>query len=158
MEGTAGDAGDAPSSAAWAALAVLTLINLFNYLDRYVVPAVAESIARSPSSAPRTARLGQLFSAFFVVYMVAAPIFGAYGGRVWRLRLVAGGVALWSIATAAGGLAHSYGALLGSRGAVGIGEARICGHRPRSARGLFPGTTPRARLRHFYAAIPVGGA
>ncbi|PYP30748.1 MAG: MFS transporter, partial [Gemmatimonadetes bacterium] len=28
-------------------LAVLTLINLFNYLDRWVVAAVAESIKRS---------------------------------------------------------------------------------------------------------------
>ncbi|HEU4585767.1 MAG TPA: hypothetical protein VFR95_08455, partial [Gemmatimonadaceae bacterium] len=36
-----------PTRAAWTGLALLTLINLFNYLDRFVVPAIGESLKHS---------------------------------------------------------------------------------------------------------------
>jgi MFS family permease len=156
-QGTADRATDAPGRAAWAALVVLTLINLFNYLDRYVVPAVAESIKRSELHLS-DAQIGQLGSAFFFVYMFAAPVFGAYGSRQWRLRLVAAGVAVWSVATAAAGLAHSYGSLLGARGAVGIGEAAYSAIAPAVLADYFPERMRGRVFAVFYGAIPVGSA
>src|SRR5438876_5210413 len=87
------------------ALAVLTLINMLNYIDRYIVPPLFESLRRDPSMGhPSDARLGYLMTAFLVVYMVTSPLFGALGDRLSRMRLIAFGVALWSLATAAGGL------------------------------------------------------
>jgi MFS transporter, Spinster family, sphingosine-1-phosphate transporter len=148
---------DAPSGAAWAALVVLTFINLFNYLDRYVLPAVAESIKHSELQVS-DAQIGFLAPAFLVVYAFAAPLFGAYGSRPSRLRLVAAGVAAWSLATAAGGLAHTYHALFAARAAVGIGEAAYTAIAPAVLADYFPERLRGRVFAVFYAAIPVGSA
>jgi MFS family permease len=143
--------------AAWAALAVLTLVNLFNYIDRTIVPGVGESIQHSELHVTDS-RFGVLISAFLFVYMCAAPVFGALGDRPWRLRLVAAGVAAWSIATALTGFAHSYPALLTARAAVGIGEAAYSAIGPAVLADYFP---PRLRGRVFavfFAAVPIGSA
>src|SRR5882757_9709486 len=94
------------------ALVVLTLINMFNYIDRYVVPPLFESLRRDPIMGhPSDAQLGTLMTAFLVVYMVTSPLFGTLGDRMSRMRLIAFGVALWSLATAVGGLLGSFIAL-----------------------------------------------
>src|SRR6266536_2687271 len=87
------------------ALVVLTLVNMFNYIDRYVVPPLFESLRNDPVMRhPSDAQLGGLMTAFLVVYMVTSPLFGTLGDRMSRMRLIAFGVALWSLATAIGGL------------------------------------------------------
>ena len=136
------------------ALAVLTLINLLNDIDRYVVPAVEESLKHS-GLYTLDRQFALLASAFLLVYMCTAPLFGAYGDRPWRLKLVAVGIAVWSLATAAAGLAHNYGQLLTARAAVGIGEAAYSAIAPAIIRGLTspsacagacsPCSTPRSR-------------
>src|SRR5438128_11135154 len=87
------------------ALAVLTFINLFNYLDRWVVAAVVESIKRSELH-PTDTQLGLLGTGFLIVYTFTSPIFGTLGDRRTRPPLIAVGVALWSIATALAGFAR----------------------------------------------------
>jgi MFS transporter, Spinster family, sphingosine-1-phosphate transporter len=62
-------------------------------------------------------------TAFLVVYIVTSPLFGTLGDRMSRMRLIAFGVALWSLATAIGGLVGSFVALFVARAAVGVGEA-----------------------------------
>ncbi|HET9794331.1 MAG TPA: MFS transporter, partial [Thermoanaerobaculia bacterium] len=104
------------------ALAILTLINLFNYLDRYVVAALVESLRHSELH-PSDLQLGSLVTAFVVVYMAASPVFGVLGDRRSRPPLLGVGIAVWSVATAAGGLARSFFALFSARAAVGVGEA-----------------------------------
>src|SRR5436190_1258771 len=50
------------------ALVVLTLINMFNYIDRYVVPPLFESLRSDPVMGhPSDAQLGGLMTAFLVV-------------------------------------------------------------------------------------------
>ncbi len=88
-------------------LAVLAFINLFNYLDRYVVAALFESLKHSVL-ALSDAQLGSLMSAFLIVYTLSAPVFGALGDRRARPRLIAFGVFLWSLATCVSGFAGSY--------------------------------------------------
>src|ERR1700687_2226129 len=107
------------SSAGWG-LAILSFINLFNYLDRFLVPALFESLKRSELKLSDT-QLGSLMSGFLAVYTLAAPIFGALGDRRARPRLIAFGVACWSLATSLSGLAGNYVALLAARASVGIG-------------------------------------
>src|SRR5207245_593201 len=104
------------------ALVVLTLINLFNYLDRWIVAALNESIKHSELR-PSDAQLGFLMSGFIVVYMLAAPLFGMLGDTRSRTRLIGLGVGIWSVATALAGFARSYGSLFAARAAVGVGEA-----------------------------------
>ena len=103
-------------------LAVLTLINLFNYLDRYVVSSLVESLRASELRLTDT-QAGALMTGFIVVYMVASPFFGVLGDKGSRPRLLALGVFVWSLATAAAGLAKSFASLFAARAAVGIGEA-----------------------------------
>ncbi len=85
-----------PRRAAFWAVALLTLANLLNYLDRFVVPALVESLKRSEMK-PNDAQLGLLATAFLIVYMLASPVFGRLGDRGNRPRLLAAGVALWSL-------------------------------------------------------------
>lgn len=146
-----------PTRRAWAALFVLTAINLVNYIDRLVVPAVGESIKHSELHTTDT-QFGLLASAFLIVYMCTAPIFGGFGDRPWRLRLVTAGVASWSVATAVAGLAHSYPQLVAARASVGIGEAAYSAIAPAVLADYFPERLRGRVFAVFYAAIPVGSA
>ncbi len=146
-----------PAAPARTGLLVLTLINLFNYLDRFVVPPLLESIKRS-ELAPSDAQLGLLYSAFIVVYMLTAPIFGPLGDRGSRPRLLALGVAIWSLATALGGLARSIGALLVARATVGVGEAAYGTIAPSLLADYFPARLRGRVFAVFFAAIPIGSA
>ena len=85
-------------------LIILSLINLFNYVDRYIIAAISESLRHS-SLHISDLQYGLLGSGFIVVYMATAPVFGALGDTRSRPRLIALGVTIWSVATALGGLA-----------------------------------------------------
>jgi len=142
--------------AAYGALAALTAINLLNYLDRYLVPPLATDLARAMQLSD--AQLGWLQTAFILVYLIAAPLFGSWGDRGSRTRPIALGIGLWSLATALSGLAQSYPQLLFTRALVGIGEASVVAIAPALLADLF---APAARARVFAVlsmAIPVGAA
>ncbi|HXG97520.1 MAG TPA: MFS transporter [Gemmatimonadales bacterium] len=138
-------------------LAVLTLINLFNYLDRWIVAALAESMKHSELHLSDT-QLGLLMTGFLVVYMLAAPVFGALGDRRSRTRLLGLGVGIWSLATALGGLARNYAGLFAARAAVGIGEAAYGTISPALLADYFPRDKRGRVFAIFFAAIPIGSA
>src|SRR5213592_1616639 len=98
-----------PRVSAGYTLTVLTFINLFNYLDRWVVAAVVESIKRSLHLSDT--QLGLVGTGFIVVYTLTSPLFGTLGDRRSRPPLIAFGVGLWSIATALAGFARGFGTL-----------------------------------------------
>jgi MFS transporter, Spinster family, sphingosine-1-phosphate transporter len=144
-------------SLALSGLAVLTLINLFNYLDRWVVAAVAESIKRS-ELALSDAQLGSLMTGFLVVYTLTAPVFGRLGDTRSRRRLLAVGVAVWSAATAVAGFARSFASLFLARAAVGVGEAAYGTIAPSLLADYFPRERRGRAFAVFFAAIPIGSA
>jgi len=139
------------------ALAVLTFINLFNYLDRWVVAAVVESIKRSELHLTDT-QLGLVGTGFIFVYTLASPIFGMLGDRRSRPPLIAFGVALWSIATALAGFARGFATLFGARSAVGVGEAAYGTIAPAVLADSFPLHQRGRVFATFFAAIPIGSA
>jgi MFS family permease len=136
---------------------VLTLINLFNYLDRWIVAALAESMKHSELQLSDT-QLGALMTGFLIVYMLAAPLFGRLGDTRSRNRLLAVGVAIWSVATALAGLARSYAGLFAARATVGIGEAAYGTISPALLADYFPRQQRGRVFAVFFAAIPVGSA
>jgi MFS family permease len=144
------------NSAGWG-LTVLSFINLFNYLDRYLLSALVERLKHS-ELALTDAQLGALMSAFLAVYTLSAPVFGALGDRRARPRLIAFGVACWSVATAMSGLAGSYVGLLAARAAVGIGEAAYGTIAPSLLSDYFPVAKRGRVMAIFFCAIPVGSA
>jgi MFS family permease len=138
-------------------LTILAVINLMSYMDRYLVAAVAESLKHAGLGLT-DANLGMLMSAFLVVYTVAAPIFGTLGDRRSRPRLIALGVALWSLATAVSGIARNFGTLLIGRSAVGVGEASYVTIAPSLISDYFPIRQRGRVMAIFFCAIPVGSA
>lgn len=138
-------------------LAILSFINLFNYLDRYVVSALVERLKHS-ELALSDADLGSLMTAFLVVYTLTAPVFGALGDRRARPRLIAFGVACWSIATALSGFAGNYLALLAARASVGVGEAAYGTIAPSLLSDYYPPDKRGRIMAIFFCAIPVGSA
>jgi MFS family permease len=139
------------------ALAILSFINLFNYLDRYVVSALVESLRRS-ELALSDAQSGSLMSGFLIVFALAAPVFGALGDRRSRPRLIAFAVACWSVATALSGLAGSFAALFAARASVGVGEAAYVTVGPSLLSDYFPRGQRARVMAIFFCAIPVGSA
>jgi MFS transporter, Spinster family, sphingosine-1-phosphate transporter len=139
------------------ALAILAFINLFNYLDRYLVSALVESLKHSELALTDT-QAGSLMSGFLIVFAVIAPIFGALGDRMSRPRLIAFGVACWSIATALSGLAWNFTSLFVARASVGVGEAAYVTIGPSLLSDYFPRGQRGRVMAIFFCAIPVGSA
>jgi MFS transporter, Spinster family, sphingosine-1-phosphate transporter len=147
----------AETRAAAYALAVLTFINLFNYLDRWVLSAVLESIKHSELHFTDT-QLGAIATGFIIVYMLTSPIFGTLGDRKRRPPLIALGVAIWSIATSMAGFARGFVTLFSARAAVGVGEAAYATIAPALLADHFPLEKRGRVFAVFFAAIPLGSA
>lgn len=137
-------------------LGALTALNALNYLDRYVVaatlPLILGDLAISDSKG------GLLQSLFIVTYALVCPAAGWLGDQSNRLRLAAGGVFVWSLATVASGLAPTYGLLLVARAVTGVGEACYAVVTPSLLSDCYPPDRRARILGIFYAAIPVGSA
>src|ERR1700687_4209271 len=143
-------------AARWA-LGVLTLINLFNYLDRYVPAALVEDLRRSELHVTDT-QSGLLMFGFIVVYSLTSPLFGMLGDRGRRPRIVAAGIALWSLATGLAGLARSFAVLFFARSVVGVGEAAYVTISPAMLADSFPRSERGRVFAIFNAATPIGAA
>ncbi|TMD83297.1 MAG: MFS transporter [Chloroflexi bacterium] len=102
-------------------LAVMVGINFLNYLDRYILPAVATKIQAEFHLTD--GQVGLLGSAFLLVYAVATIPFGIWADRGVRKTVIGIGVTIWSLATLFTGLARSYAQLFAARAVMGIGEA-----------------------------------
>jgi predicted MFS family arabinose efflux permease len=103
-------------------------------------------------------RMGALTTAFFVTYMVAAPLTGWLGDRVPRKPLVVAGALLWSVATLFSATVHSYGQLYFRHAIVGIGEATFSVFAPAMIADMYPEEARNRVLSIFYLSIPVGAA
>jgi MFS family permease len=138
------------------ALAILTLINLCNYLDRWVVAAVVESIKKSLHLSDT--QLGLVGTGFIIIYTLTSPVFGALGDRRARPPLIALGVAVWSVATSLAGFARGFLSLFIARSTVGVGEAAYATIAPALLADSFPIERRGRVLAVFFAAIPIGSA
>src|SRR5438094_3057515 len=138
-------------------LAVLTLINLFNYLDRWVIAALFESLRKSELHLNDT-ELGFIASGFIIVYTIMSPVFGTLGDRRARPPLIALGVVIWSVATTLAGFARGFASLFIARSTVGVGEAAYGTIAPALLADVFPYEKRGRVMGVFFAAIPVGSA
>lgn len=138
------------------AMVLLGSMNLLNYIDRFVLPAIIESVR---ADIPMTdAQQGIALTAFIWVYMLASPVFGRLGDTRSRRHLLAFGVAVWSIATAAAAFATTFAGLIAARAAVGVGEAAYATIAPALIGDYFPRVHRGRAMAGFYLATPVGSA
>jgi MFS transporter, Spinster family, sphingosine-1-phosphate transporter len=139
-----------------AILALLTALNFLNYIDRAVVAAVVGPM--TSELALTNFQAGLLNSAFLIGYFATCPWFGARADKGARKRLIALGVAVWSVATVASGLATGFWTLLAARIVVGVGEASFAVLAPTIIDDLTPPSRKGKALAVFYLAIPLGYA
>ena len=151
-----------PVTGAWSALCLLLAINLFNYIDRQILAALEPDIratffAASDVNAMTNTGL-YLGSAFFVTYMICAPILGLLADRFSRWFIIGCAVILWSLASGGSGLAATFAILVATRVFIGIGEGGYGPAAPTILSDLFPIETRGRIMAIFCAAIPVGSA
>jgi MFS transporter, Spinster family, sphingosine-1-phosphate transporter len=150
-----------PISGARSALFLLLAINLFNYIDRQILAALEPDIRATffaPDDPNAMTKTGLLGDAFFVTYMLSAPILGLLADRISRWLIVGSAVILWSLASGGSGLAATFGILFATRIFVGIGEGGYGPAAPTIIADLFPIQTRGRVMAIFYTAIPVGSA
>ncbi len=148
-------------SGARGALFLLLAINLFNYIDRQVLAAVEPDIRATffaANDVNAMTKTGLLGDAFFVTYMVSAPILGLLADRISRWLIIGSAVILWSLASGGSGLAATFSILSATRICVGIGEGGYGPAAPTILSDLFPIETRGRIMAIFCAAIPVGSA
>ncbi|MGH7788566.1 MAG: spinster family MFS transporter [Candidatus Binatia bacterium] len=104
------------------ALGVLVVVYVLNFLDRQILSILAERI--KADLALSDAQIGFMYGTAFAVFYA---LFGIPLGRLadlWiRTRLIALGLAVWSLMTAASAFARGFGELSAARIGVGVGEA-----------------------------------
>ena len=127
-------------------VALLATAIFINYIDRgnlaTAAPLMKDELHLSAS------QLGLLFSAFFWTYIPCQILSGWLAERINAYRTLAIGVAIWSLATAASGLATGFVMLLALRLVLGIGESAgfpcasklLAWHLPQDKLGTANGT------------------
>jgi len=137
-------------------LIVLTLLNTLNYIDRNMLLGVQPLVQKEFRI--NDAQLGLLTSAFFFVYMFAAPVLGWMGDRFPRKAIILVGIGVWSGFTLLTWLVRDYHQLLLRHTVVGIGEASYATIAPTLVADLFPVERRGRMLSIFYLGLPVGSA
>lgn len=113
-----------PPQQAWYAVGILALATTFTMLDQGILGLLIQQIIRDFDLTDTEASL-LLGPAFAVVYVIVGIPLSPLIDRWTRTKIVAVGIAVWSLGTAACGLASSFVHLFTARMAVGAGEAVI---------------------------------
>jgi MFS family permease len=143
-----------PIAGAKFALFVLFAINLLNFFDRQLLGALGEPV-RKQFHLSDTA-LGLLGTVFIIVYALIGLPLGNLSDKWQRTRLLAIGTAVWSVLTAATGVAQSYTQLFVARLGVGLGEA-TCAPAGQSLIGdFFPPSRRAFAMGVFMLGLPIG--
>lgn len=122
---------------AWATVALLFLASIFSVIDRSVLNVVVDAVKADLGMSDVQISLLQGL-AFGIFYATMGVWLGFVADRWSRRLLVLGGIALWSVATIGGGLAHSFETMFLSRLLVGLGEAALAPAAISLIADLFP--------------------
>jgi MFS family permease len=121
-------------------LAVLFAVSVLNFVDRQILAILAGKV--KADLLVSDAQLGFLYGTVFGIFYAAFGVpLGVYADRGSRRKLIAWGLALWSLMTAASGLATGFVTLAIARIGVGVGEASASP----AAYSLLADLFPRAR-------------
>ncbi len=138
------------------ALAVLFSMNLLNYVDRYSFFGVGTQIKKD--FLIDDFWYSVLGVSFMIVYTIVSPFMGWLGDRYHRRGLLAGGVALWSVATLGTAFSYDFWHIFFWRSLLGIGEASYGVIAPTLIADLFPVKERGRAMGVYYLALPLGGA
>src|SRR5262249_5831355 len=136
------------------ALAVLCAITLMTFFDRQIIGGVGEGIRREWALSDTA--LGLLGTVFTLLYAVVGLPLGRLSDRKERRKILAAGVFVWSLLTAASGVARNFAQLIVARLGVGVGEA-TCSPASTSLLGHYFPASQRARAMAIWMlGLPIG--
>jgi MFS family permease len=109
---------------AWYVVGVLTVAYIFSFIDRQILNLLVGPIRRDLgiSDTGMSLLMGTSFAVFYTLFGIP---FGRLADSRSRRALITWGLILWSLMTAACGLAKNYWHLLLARMGVGVGEATL---------------------------------
>lgn len=149
-----GHAAEAPYPApaiGWYATVVLAALYWLSVLDRFIIALLVDPMKKDLGLTD--VQFGLLHGfAFIGSFTIFGLIFGALADRFNRRKVIFVGVTIWSLATAACGVAQSYWHLLLARIGVGVGEASL---NP-AASSMIADLFPRKKLTTAMAVYAVG--
>jgi MFS family permease len=108
----------------WYALALLTFVYVLNFLDRQIVYILFPSIKKDFSFSDIQLSLFGA-TAFVIFYTVLGIPFGRIADKVSRKKMIAFGLAVWSLFSGLTGFAVGFKTLFFCRVMVGVGEATL---------------------------------
>jgi EmrB/QacA subfamily drug resistance transporter len=137
-------------------LAIVLVAQLMEVLDTSIVnialPDMSVALHFSPSA------LSWVVNAYALAFGGLLLLGARAGDILGRRRVFFAGIALFSLASLAGGFATSGGELIAARVVQGIGAAFAAPSALAILMTLFPGTRERTRALGWFAAVTVGGA
>lgn len=135
---------------------LMFLINFLNYFDRFIFLGLEKSIQTSLHLSDF--ELGTAVGLFLLVYTLVALPLGFIADRISRKTVVAVGVAVWSVASFATGLARSALSMLGIRAFLGIGEGSYYPSGTPLLAAYYPPTRRPAILGRWTVGALLGAA
>jgi MFS family permease len=140
----------------WYALSLLTAVYVLNFLDRSLIYILFTPIKKEMALTDlQLALLGTL--SFVIFYTLLGVPFGRIADRSSRTRMIAIGLAIWSLFSGLTGFATGFWSLFACRLMVGVGEATLGPAALSLLSDFFP-SRMRATAQSIYAwGIPVGG-
>jgi MFS family permease len=141
--------GRGPAQGALYLVVVLAVANAVSYVDRQVLVLLIDSIKRDLSISDTQIGLLQ-GPAFALFYAVLGLFLGRLVDRAHRLRLLIGGMVVWSAMTVACGFANDFGTMFVCRTGVGVGEAVLT---PAAASLIADRVDPEFRARAMSAFV-----
>ncbi|WP_439135132.1 spinster family MFS transporter [Pseudomaricurvus sp.] len=138
-------------SVAWRATLILSLLYWLSILDRFIIALMVDPIKNDLQITDLQFGLLQGL-AFTFTYSIFGLIAGSLADRYSRRWIIFFSVSVWSLATAACGIAQSFLQLLFARVGVGAGEA---GLNP-NANSMLTDLFPRDRLASALAVYTIG--
>jgi len=140
-----------PARQAWSTVAVLALVTTFAELDQNILGLLIQQIKTDFALSDTAAGL-LLGPAFVIFYGCIGLPLARFVDRSTRTKIMAIGVFVWSVATAACGFAQNFAQLFAARIMVGAGEA-INGP---ASYSIVADCFPRERLPRAIAAMKIG--
>ena len=141
----------------WYVLGVLTAVYVLNFLDRTLIYILFTPIKKEMAfSDLQLAVLGT--TSFAIFYTLLGIPFGRMADRVSRTKLIAFGLAVWSLFSGLTGFAQGFWSIFLCRVMVGVGEATLGPAAFSLLADFFP-VRMRATVQSIYSsAIALGGS
>jgi MFS family permease len=140
---------------AWYAVGILLVAYIFSIMDRQILTLLVGPIQRTLGV--NDTLMGTLHGfTFAAFYALAGWPIARMIDRGDRRLVIALGIAMWSLSTAAGGLASEYWHLLFSRIGVAVGEAVLIPGTVSLIADLFPARRRALAMTVFGASGPIG--